>query len=125
MWVSLWFNFALQFMAEHDPDYMAWFHSTPPPPAIAVRRAISVYQWLHKKTDMEFSKASEQIKHTTQAEAWRVFRHRNGQSLVRVMRILPGEAICEVPMCLTVEREPGYILRGPMKFQLKGGMWVH
>ena len=79
---------------------------------------------------MEFAKATEQIKHTTQAEAWRVFRHRNGQSLVRVMRILPGEAICEVPMCLTVEREPGYILGGgvppgPIGFQLKWGMWVH
>ena len=97
-------------MAEHDPDYVAWFHSTAPPPAIAMRRAISLYQWLQKKTDMEYAKATEQIKHTTQAEAWRVFRHHNGRSLVCVMRIQPGEPICDVPLCLTVERE--HLARG-------------
>ena len=71
----------------------------------AMRRAVAFQQWLQAKGDADFAKSLEDIESTTEREAWRVFRQKNGRTVVRQFRVHPGEPLCHSPLGLCVDRE--------------------
>ena len=123
----------------HDPDYVALPKTSLPSEETAARRTVAMQQWLNAKTDHDYIRAltrtldagqhrvlvAEQIERSEHRESWRAFRHRNGRSVVRSFRILPGERAQAVgwynpPACLHVRTTPagcGEIFR----FQRNGG----
>ena len=92
-------------MAPADPDYIAYYQQPLPLDAVENRRTLAMQQWLRSKSDAQFSTAMDQIRNTQHAEAWRIFRHRNGRSLVRTVRIRTGEPIGHHPLGVYVDRE--------------------
>ena len=87
-----------------DPDYILPRDAVREGAGSAVRRSVAVHRWLEAKGDAEYAKALESIESSQQREAWRVFRQINGRSVVQTFRVEKGEAICDTPFGLEINR---------------------
>ena len=86
-----------------DPDYII-FRNVACNGGAAARRSAALQHWLEAKGDAEYAQALDQIEQSPQREAWRVFRHRNGRSVVQSFRVCPGERLCEEPLGVNINR---------------------